>query len=60
MIEVRREWAHSAACQVVSLLVGDYPGGKGELYAQIYKLNMDMMILADEECAERWKEPSNN
>jgi hypothetical protein len=60
VIDVRHEWAHSATCQIVNLLAGDCPGGKASLYGKIYKLIMDVMFLADEEAAARWKTPSNN
>src|SRR5262245_6318376 len=60
MIDVRRDWAHTAACQIVNLLAGDYPGGKAELYGKIFFLIMNVMFLADEETAARWKEPSLN
>jgi hypothetical protein len=39
---------------------GDYPGGKSELYSKRFKRIMDVMFLADEEAAARWKEPSLN
>lgn len=60
MIDLRREWAHATACQIVNLLAGDYPGGKAQLYGRVYFLLMDMMYLADEEASARWKEPSLN
>lgn len=60
MINLRREWAHATACQIVNLLAGDCPGGKAQLYGRIFFLLMDMMHLADEEAAARWREPSDN
>jgi hypothetical protein len=60
MTDARRDWANACAGQIVNLLAGDHPGGKSQLYGQIFAFIMNVMMLADEECAERWKEPSNN
>ena len=60
MNDVRREWAHAAAAQIVNLLAGDYPGEKGELYGRVFVLIIEVMFLASEEATARWQEPSNN
>jgi hypothetical protein len=60
MIDVRREWAAAAASQIVNLLAGDHPGGKADLYARVYCLVMNVMVLASEEMSARWREPSHN
>ena len=60
MIDVRREWAATAASQIVNLLAGDQPGGKADLYAKVYSLIMNVMFLSGEEISARWREPSDN
>ena len=45
VIDFRREWAATAACQIVNLLAGDPPGGKADLYAKVYSLIMNVMFL---------------
>lgn len=60
MLDATHEYANAAAAQICNLLAGDYPGGRAELYGRIYCLLVQMMFLASEEQAERWKHPSNN
>jgi hypothetical protein len=59
VIGTPHEAANLVACQIVNLLA-DCPGGKAELYGQIYRLLAKMLHIVGEEQAERWKTPSDN
>lgn len=59
-MDIRHEYCHLYATHIVNILAGDYPGGKSQLFARIYRHLMEMLCDVDEERAGRWKEPSEN